>query len=1024
VKTENKTDRPFKYFAFISYSHHDEKFARWLQRKIETFRLPNKYRKQLSGFPKKIYPIFRDETDLLPAGLEEKLKAELDSSQYLILICSPHSAKSKYVNLEVEYFLQKRSAENIIPIIIDGHVGTSNDELNCFCPALPSGEQVKNAVNINPYGRYYALQIVLATLTRQNFQEFKSRCDIWNKKKRIALSTIISALIILTGISSYMAWDYYVPKIKSYSDYITEWGVPRGLDELSKAQTEHMYAHYEITTEKSLVRKLEYVNSMGMPVAYINDEWGDRPQIAYYYYRDDGLINYVEYQDNYGKVLLSQVYSTDLQYIDFQFDKNNSNASTLVSQLAGTGKKDTGPNTDSRFLANSDITRYSLSYDTNGHVTQVMYQRDNRGTASIDANGIAGIRYELADDGRIETEWFLNRNQEVMYDAVGIAGQWFVYSRCGMPAQVINLDKNGGKKNSQQGWSVRTRDFDFYGNIILTEFLDKMGNHTYYKNDQFAVSAIAKEYDKSGYLIRDSYFDVESKPMCCNGGYATMIYLYDEKGREIELRYLDQDDNPILTTSGYYKMQKIVSDDGLSFRDIYFGTNNQPVTQTEGFGQYAVTYSESGNLLTESWYDINGNPIIGNGQMHKLVYEYNKLDKLVKMSFYGVKNDPMLFMNVHMICFLYGDNGNVVEFSYYGINNEPVNNSLDGIHRAAFEYTKNGNLMEETAWDIDGSAITSTFTGAHKKVFRYDDSGNMIEVALFDTEGNPTVIPDSDVWKVVSTYDEYNLLRSTSNYGVDGKPVYTPRYGRWFRSENIRDEKGNYIQETYYDLDGSLGYCLDGYAIVKYEMSEEGTNVVKKSFFDINGEPVLCTDGYAASVREYDVYGNVTNLWYYGTDGELIVAKKQDFAHSIATYDFKGNRLSMEFYDANDKPMMTDDEYFKISMNTLPDGSKEYITELTESAYSEGKYGSYCLYDNTGKIQVRKLQDAERMVVYILEYQYDNLDRQIGYDCFDKDGNPTLLDGYQKYRVSYNEAGEEVDPIFLDIDGNEVTFGG
>lgn len=36
----------FEYYAFVSYSHQDEKRAKWLHRKLEMYRLPNSLRKE------------------------------------------------------------------------------------------------------------------------------------------------------------------------------------------------------------------------------------------------------------------------------------------------------------------------------------------------------------------------------------------------------------------------------------------------------------------------------------------------------------------------------------------------------------------------------------------------------------------------------------------------------------------------------------------------------------------------------------------------------------------------------------------------------------------------------------------------------------------------------------------------------------------------------------------------------------------------------------------------------------------
>ena len=81
----------FRYYAFISYSHNrsDMKWAKWLQRKLESYRLPSFLLKQMPHLPKRLRPIFRDQTDLGITHLEEGIREELRDSRYLIVVCSP-----------------------------------------------------------------------------------------------------------------------------------------------------------------------------------------------------------------------------------------------------------------------------------------------------------------------------------------------------------------------------------------------------------------------------------------------------------------------------------------------------------------------------------------------------------------------------------------------------------------------------------------------------------------------------------------------------------------------------------------------------------------------------------------------------------------------------------------------------------------------------------------------------------------------------------------------------------------------
>jgi formylglycine-generating enzyme required for sulfatase activity len=129
---------PLKYRGFISYSHRDTTWAKWLQRGLEGFKID----KDLAGretargaIPESLRPIFRDREDFVAGDtLSEQTLEALDASQALIVICSPASAKSHYVNEEIRLFESRHPDRQIIPLIIDGTPDDPEDE--CFPSAL------------------------------------------------------------------------------------------------------------------------------------------------------------------------------------------------------------------------------------------------------------------------------------------------------------------------------------------------------------------------------------------------------------------------------------------------------------------------------------------------------------------------------------------------------------------------------------------------------------------------------------------------------------------------------------------------------------------------------------------------------------------------------------------------------------------------------------------------------------------------------------------------------------------------
>ncbi len=113
-----------RYRAFLSYSHTDVSWARWLHTRLERFHVDKDLvgRDTVMGsVPSKLRPIFRDREDFSGGStLTDATVAALDQSAALIVVCSPAAASSIYVNEEVRLFKSRHPNRPLIPVIIDG----------------------------------------------------------------------------------------------------------------------------------------------------------------------------------------------------------------------------------------------------------------------------------------------------------------------------------------------------------------------------------------------------------------------------------------------------------------------------------------------------------------------------------------------------------------------------------------------------------------------------------------------------------------------------------------------------------------------------------------------------------------------------------------------------------------------------------------------------------------------------------------------------------------------------------------
>ena len=157
-------EKRYQYFAFISYKHDDVGWAKWLQKRLETYRLPSIIRKEAPHLPKQVRPIFRNQTDIGAGPLLDNLRSELEDSRFLIVICSPAAAKSEWVNREVQNFIGMGRGDRIIPFVIAGDPNAADPSRECFPPALRETEQTILGVNVEEIGKEQALVKVVAKL--------------------------------------------------------------------------------------------------------------------------------------------------------------------------------------------------------------------------------------------------------------------------------------------------------------------------------------------------------------------------------------------------------------------------------------------------------------------------------------------------------------------------------------------------------------------------------------------------------------------------------------------------------------------------------------------------------------------------------------------------------------------------------------------------------------------------------------------------------------------------------------------
>ena len=204
------------YNAFISYKHAplDTKVAEHVQRNLEHFHIPHGLRKKTGR--KKIERIFRDKDELpITSDLTDTIANALEKAEYLIVICSPNTKQSIWVEREINFFLKNHTKNQILTVLADGEPTEVVPEILQQDERIvkdEDGTDRKIKVNIEPLSCDYRMPFnkakklelprLAAALIGCSYDELVRRQRAYRLRRIMALSAVL--LLAAIGFGTYM----------------------------------------------------------------------------------------------------------------------------------------------------------------------------------------------------------------------------------------------------------------------------------------------------------------------------------------------------------------------------------------------------------------------------------------------------------------------------------------------------------------------------------------------------------------------------------------------------------------------------------------------------------------------------------------------------------------------------------------------------------------------------------------------------------------------------------------------------
>lgn len=201
-----------KYDAFISYRHSDTDMyvAKKIHKKLETFKVPSSVTEKTGK--KSIKRVFRDQEELpIGSDLEDNIKQALAESEFLIVICSPRTPESYWVQTEIDTFIEMHGREHILAVLVEGEPEESFPKQmlsdNNGNPVEPLAADVrgKSKSEMNKKIRSETVRLA-APLLSCSYDDLRQRHKERQLKKAFRLSLLVSVLAIAFGF--YSVYNY------------------------------------------------------------------------------------------------------------------------------------------------------------------------------------------------------------------------------------------------------------------------------------------------------------------------------------------------------------------------------------------------------------------------------------------------------------------------------------------------------------------------------------------------------------------------------------------------------------------------------------------------------------------------------------------------------------------------------------------------------------------------------------------------------------------------------------------------
>ena len=860
----------------------------------------------------------------------------------------------------------------------------------------------------------------------------------WTKKEDKSRSilkwaALVLALLLIGG--GIWLWDYNRTKIRYYKDYVEVWGVPQGINKLSKNEVSHRNNSYRFEYKNNKLMRMSRVNSKGKVIPHTDsEEKGVRPDDALFTYRKNGKLANVKFRDRNKKVVSKRIYNDNLKTMTFVRDDGYDTEVNVPSRTLAINSDD---NDDSK----GQISRFLLDYDPQGHVSKLEYSGFQNVKVG-DADGIYAKEYKRDKKGRIIEERYLGYDGKPKSTPKGLGVKQFFYDDNDnwVEAKYYTIDmepstdENGipiyRMEVDQWGNPVRAMHYNFQNELTLDSKNNISGAINQYDNNGFVVKVIKlgidgnptytegwtgleNKYNDNGFIIERKCVGIDGKQTMTEEGDSRHIRIPDENDNDLELWNYDLNGKLAANSTGYAGVKCKYDSIGNMIEAIYYGTDEKPV-KADGYNAgFRYTYNPQSQLMEMVYLDEQLNPSPNETGVSLYKYEYDTRGNRIKYSYYDQNGNPVLSTEqLAVITQKYNPQGKIIEKAYWDLDNNLVTGG-NKVARNVIEYDDNGYISEWINYDAKGNILNGS-------IYKSDNRGNTIEYYEIDANRKPA----SGSYFMKSEYDNHDNQTSLSYFDHKMKPVINS--DKYHKFVYVYNDRNQVIEKRYYNTDNKLTNSSNKYAIKKLKYDNQG-NEVETTHYNSQEKPCSDENNVYRYVNEFDSQNRIIHQLSFNEEGKPCI-NKGTAPEGRVKYDNKGNIIELSCYDGHGN-LINGNQGYAYEVRTYNDKGKiissTYLNKDNQMVFNKAENYSKAEtdYNELNNItEIRYYDDKNQLnrspFAYV-RYKYDDSGNIIEFAYFNYLNKPCNYssNGFHKFSFSNFKNGNAQNLKLEDVKG-------